>query len=89
MDFSEERINFLDVIVIKNGNQLKTDLYTKKADSHQFLHAQSCQRNVYKKSIRYGQAIRIKRICSHEDTLAVGLEQLQGWLTKRDTRMIQ
>ena len=30
IDFSEDRINILDVIVIKNGNQLKTDLYTKK-----------------------------------------------------------
>ena len=82
MDFSEERINFLDVIVIKNGNQFKTDLYTKKTDTHQFLHAQSCHRYVYKKSIPYGQARRIKRICSDEDKLAVRLEQLQGWFKK-------
>ena len=73
MDFSEERINFLDVIVIKNGNQLKTDLCTKKADTHQFLHDQSSHRYVYKKSTLYGQAIRIKRICSDEDTLAARL----------------
>ena len=51
MDFSEERINFLDVIVIKNGKQLKTDLYTKKTDTHQFLHVQSCHRYIYIKNL--------------------------------------
>ena len=33
------KINFLDVTVIKKGNQLVTDLYIKPTDTHQYLHA--------------------------------------------------
>ena len=69
MDYSTTKINFLDVTVAKVGNKLETDLYCKPTDTHQYLHAQSCHRNIYKKLIAYGQAIVIKRICSPEETL--------------------
>ena len=36
-------MNFLDVTVVKKGNQLGTDLYVKLTDTHQYLHASSCQ----------------------------------------------
>ena len=69
MDYSTTEINFLDVTVVKVGNKLETDLYCKPTDTHQYLHVQSCHRNIYKKSIAYDQAIRIKRICSTEEKL--------------------
>ena len=62
---------------------LETDLYCKPTDTHQYLHAQSCHRNIYKKSIAYGQAIRIKRICSTEEKLNNRLIQLKQWLVNR------
>ena len=63
MDYSATEINLLDVTVAKVGNILERYLYCKPTDTHQYLHAQSCRRNIYKNSIAYGQAIRIKRIC--------------------------
>ena len=44
-------INFLGVTVTKVDNKLGTDLYCKPTETHQYLHAQSCHRNVYKGSI--------------------------------------
>ena len=69
MDYSDTTINFLDVSVTKNSTKLSTDLFTKDTDSHQYLHATSCHPYSCKKSIPYGQAIRIKRICSDPEQL--------------------
>ena len=80
MDYSTIEINFLDVTVTKLGNKLETDLYCKPTDTHQYLHSQSCHRNVYKKSITDGQTVKIKRICSTEENLHNCLEQLKQWL---------
>ena len=41
-DYSFNTINFLDVQVIKEGNNLVTDLYIKPTDTHQYLEASSC-----------------------------------------------
>ena len=60
MDYSYETINFLDVQVCKKNSTLETDLYCKDTNRHQYLHAKSCHRYVYKKYIRFGQAIRLK-----------------------------
>ena len=69
MDYSKNSINFLDVKVSKSesGNTLCTSLFTKPTDTHQYLHATSCHRSIYKRSIHYGQAVRIKRISSDEE----------------------
>ena len=68
MEYSQKQINFIDVLISKNENEssLVTSLFTKSTDSYQYLHATSCHRSIYKKSIPYGQAIRMKRICSNE-----------------------
>ena len=50
---------------------------------HQYLHATLCQRSVYKKSIPYGQAIQMKRICSNEVDLQRKLVDLGSRLTDR------
>ena len=75
MDYSKNSINFLDVKVSKSesGNTLCTSLFTKATDTHQYLHATPCQRSIYKRSIPYGQAVRIKRICSDEEDLQKNL----------------
>ena len=62
-EWSTEKINFLDVQVIKQGNKLITDLFAKSTDTHQLLHQASCHPNHTKKGIPYGQALRICRIC--------------------------
>ena len=40
--YSRKKISFLDVEVIKNGNQRVTDLYMKPGDTCQYLYASSC-----------------------------------------------
>ena len=77
MDCSNERMNFLDVSLYKKNGKLQTELFCKETDTNQFLHAKSCHRNSYKKSIPYGQAIRIKRICSEEQILEKKLKDLE------------
>ena len=51
--YSLTEMNFLGAIVTKFGNKLEIDLYCKPTNTHQYLHAQSCHRNVYKGSIPY------------------------------------
>ena len=68
IEYSQKEINCLDVLISKNDNKssLVTSSFTKSNDSHQYLHAKSCHRPIYKKSIPYGEAIRMKWICSNE-----------------------
>ena len=83
MEKSYEKVNFLDVVVYKENNDLSTDLYTKDTDTHQYLHAKSCHRSFIKRAVPYGQAIRIKRICSDENNLNRRRLELESWLGKR------
>ena len=82
-DYCTTEIEFLGVTVTKVGNKLEIDLYCKPTDTHQYLHAQSCHRNVYKGSIAYGQVVRFKKIGSREEKLNNHLEQLRQRLIKR------
>ena len=85
MEYSQKQINFLDVLISKNDNEssLVTSLFTKSIDSHQYLHATSCHRSIYKKSIMYGQVIRMKSFCSNKVDLQRKLLDLESWLTDR------
>ena len=71
MDYTAAEINFLGVTVTKVGNNLETNFYCMPTNTHQSL-AQSCQSNVYKESIAYGQVVRFKRICSTEVITILG-----------------
>ena len=85
-EFSEKQINFLDILVTKSDSSEKlcSSLYTKPTNTHQYLHAMSSA--VHKNSIAYGQAIRLKRICSDENDLQRNLVSLESWLVNRDYR---
>ena len=65
---------------------MRTSLYTKPTDTHQYLNAESFHRTVYKKSIPYYQAVRIKRIYSEEEDLQHKLGDLESWLVNRGYR---
>ena len=83
MEKSYDTINFLDVEIYKDDGVLKTYLYTKETDTHQYIHAKSCHRSSTKRAIPYSQAVRIKRICSDEGILKERLLNLESWLLKR------
>ena len=82
-NYSREKISFLDVEVIKKGNQLVTDLYIKPTDTHQHLHASSCHVFHYKNSIPYSQALRLNRICSESSFFDKRCNDLEIWLRER------
>ena len=39
---SNVKVSFLDVVIIIKNGRLRTDLYSKPVDSHQYLHYSSC-----------------------------------------------
>ena len=57
-DISEGNVHFLDVDVFldTDSNQIKTTLYTKPTDSHNYINYQSCHQKSCKNGIPYGQS---------------------------------
>ena len=65
IDISPTTVNFLDVKVrLDNEGNIKTGLYTKPTDAHNYLSYKSCHPPKCKDSIPYSQFLRICRICS-------------------------
>lgn len=52
-------------------------------DTHQYLHYKSCHPFHTKKGIPYGQALRLRRICSNNDDFELRCQDLQKWLYDR------
>ena len=68
VELSTTKVNFLETtITITPERQLKTSLYQKPTDRHNFLHHKSFHPSSTKKSLPYSQALRIKRICTSDD----------------------
>ena len=81
---SKKSIHFLDVTIsINNDNTLSTDLYIKPTDTHQYLLSTSAHPKHTKQSIPYSLALRLRRICSEDETFKYRTRQLLEYLTKR------
>ena len=80
---SRERIDFLDVEIIKEGNQLLTDVFVKSIDTHQYHHVTSCHVYHSKQSIPYSQALRFNRIFSENQFFDKRCNDLEVWLKNR------
>jgi hypothetical protein len=80
---SAKEVPFLDVMVSISGGTLHTDLYSKPTDSHQFLHWTSCHPKHTKRSLPYGLAFRLNRICSTPEKLQLRATELTGFLKER------
>jgi hypothetical protein len=65
---SRTNISFLNTSTTCANAIMSTDIYNKSADKHQYLSTRSCHPKHCTKSIPYSQALRIKRICSNEQT---------------------
>ena len=66
MEFSDERLVFLDTIVKKAAysNTLLVELYTKPTDTHNYLHFNSFHPGHTKRGGPFGQFLRIRRNCT-------------------------
>ena len=63
---SKNCIPFLDVKVKLIDGRFETDLYMKPTNRHQYLRYLSCHTEHTKRSIVYGQTVRVNRLCSLE-----------------------
>ena len=89
--YSQDRLDFLDVTVRRVGNILKTDLFSKTTDTHQFLEFSSCHPYHTKRSIPYSQTLRLRRICSDDKDFYKRVKELKGYLKARgyDMNMVE
>ena len=83
MEYSNQKMHFLDVMVTNNNGLLSTSLYTKPTDAHLYLSFDSCHPYTQKKSIPYSQALRIRRICSDIGEFNRHTDHLKHYLLAR------
>ena len=83
VDWSYSRVNFLDTSIVLNDGLVTTDLYSKPTDKHQYLLRTSCHPNACKKGIPFGQALRIRRICSTDALFNKRARELCSYLVNR------
>ena len=73
--------NFLAILVIKlNDGSIKTDVYYKETNAHDYLHYTSHHPQHTKDNIPFSLAKRIVFITSDERQLETNLNDLRGWL---------
>ena len=82
-DSSRVSVHFLDTTVTIENGSLKTDLFNKPTDKHNYLLPSSCHPPHCTKNIPYSQALRIKRICSSETDFEIRTNELSNHLRKR------
>ena len=76
--YSLESVNFLDTTVFKNNQRsLSTKLSSKPTDLPAYIHNKSYHPKSQLRNIPYGQALRVKRICTENDDLKEALNQLK------------
>lgn len=76
-------VPFLDVNIQLDNNKIKTDLFCKHTDKHQyFLHSSSHPFHT-RKSIPYSLALCLLWICSTETSFDLRWKELLSYLTKR------
>ena len=81
--YSKEKVNFLDLNIKLIDGELKTDLFAKPTNTHQFLDPTSFHTNHYKKGIPYSQALRFNRICSDDENFDKRCNDVENWLMER------
>ena len=81
---SPTSVPFLDVNVsLTSDGNINTDLYTKPTDEHQHLLYSSCHPLHTQKAIPFSLALRLRRICSTDETFKIRSTELTTYLLKR------
>ena len=75
-EYSQTKVNFLDVSVGIDDGRFITILFCKPTDCYQYLHYESSHPAHFKRSIVYSQGLRIKKICSCEEDFEKHLQEL-------------
>ena len=83
VQYSFKEITFLDTTVYIKNSRLHTKTYKKPTDRSSYLHNQSYHPSALKKNIPYGQALRLKKICTEQDEFDKSLTQMNHAFLKR------
>ena len=82
-EWSKKQIIFLDITVYLENGMIKSDLYVKPTDTHQYFHSSSCHPDHCKKGIPYSQTVRLNRICSDSTSFDTKCNDLKRRLLER------
>lgn len=78
-----QMLNFLDVnVLLRENNQLETDVYYKTTNSHDYLNYDSSHPEHIKRNIPYNLAKRIICFVSNHDRMEYRLKELKSFLSK-------
>lgn len=80
---NENKLHFLDILIIKNDTELSTDIYYKETDTKQYLNFTSCYSSHTKRSIPYNLARRTCTIVSDSNVRDRRLHELKQTLLNR------
>ena len=87
MKFTKEKsanqLPFLDILVIKDGEEIKTDIFYKETDTHQYLNFHSCHPSHTKRNIPYCLARKICTVVEDERLREERLDELESFLIKQ------
>ena len=86
-EISDTTITFLDHTTSVRDGEMSMDLHNQPTDGHQYLPLNSCHPNHCNKGIPYNQSLRIRRICSSDDTTNKRLDELRGHLLSRGYKL--
>ena len=83
IESSTTHLPFLGILIIKEEEKIKTDLYCKPTDTHQYLSFNSCHPSHTKRNIPFNLARRICTIVSENDTKKKRLYELKIFLKRQ------
>ena len=83
MEMSTVKLPFLDILLVKENNELHTDIYYKTTDTHQYLDFKSRHSKHTKYNIPYCLARRICAIVSRKDARQQRLNELKAFLKQQ------
>ena len=82
--YSERKLDFLDITIYLEDGKLEFDVYSKSTDSHLYLLPDSCHPKKNTENIPYGVALRLRRICSKEETFDNRSKEYKQYFVNRD-----
>jgi len=83
-DFQDKSVEYLDVKVSIRNTKIITNMYRKPMATNSYLLKSSCHPNHVTNNIPYGLALRIKMICSEQESFEKEVQKLKSMLVKRN-----
>ena len=83
MEYNDEQLPFLDILIIKKDTNIETDIHYKPTDSKQYLQFTSCHPKHTRTNIPFNLARRICSIVSNFETRNKRLQELKQTLLER------